>query len=241
MAATLTLLGVGNAFDPAPNSSALVQADGFTLVIDCGFSAAPALWRRLPEADAVDALVLTHHHADHCFGVVPWLDRMAYNGRRRRFTIATTEWGFGHLHRLMEAGFMTEGRLPFGIDWLDITQARQVGPFGLAVAQTRHAVVNHALRLERDGTRLAWSGDGRPTPESLALYAEADLLMHECDTVASDPPSEIHADLACVSPIAGPRRIGLYHIAAAQRDAMRARVAGDARLFVPEAGDTLDW
>ena len=57
MAITVTLNGVGEAFDPdEPNSSALVEAHGFTLLIEHGQSAVRALWQRQMHPDQIDAI-----------------------------------------------------------------------------------------------------------------------------------------------------------------------------------------
>ncbi len=233
----MTLLGVGEAFAPEPNSSALVEASGFTLLIDCGHATPPALWRARPDPDVVDAIYLTHHHADHVLGLVPVIDRWAVDGRKRKLTIYTTIWGIEQLRRLFEAMTASVGAFPIGYEVTADTP--RIGPYATRVAQTAHASPNYAIRLERNGKRLAWSGDGRPTPEALALYADADLLMHECYFTEEDA-AQYHCDLPTVRAISGPARIGIYHVRDGDRGAMRQALAGDPRLFLPEAGEVLE-
>ena len=87
---TVTLNGVGEVFDPdEPHSSTLVEAYGFTLLVDCGHSVR-VLWRRHMHPDQIDAIYLIHHHADGVLGLVPRLDRFGFDGRRRRLAIHTT-------------------------------------------------------------------------------------------------------------------------------------------------------
>lgn len=237
---TITLLGVGEAYDAnEANSAALVEAAGFTLLIDCGHSAVPAIWRRCTDPDMIDTIYLTHHHADHVVGLLPVVERWISEKRRRALTILTTPRGIDQLRRLFTAGFIPlDGTTPFPITLRPAAETARLGPFALTVAPTTHAVPNHAIRLELDGSRLAYSGDGRPTAQSLALYADADLLLHECYVPdRSDLP--YHCDLPTVRAIVGPPRIGLYHIRAGDRDAMKARIADDPRLFVPDAGAQL--
>lgn len=241
MSITITLLGVGEAFDAdEPNSAALVEAGGFTLLVDCGHSAVAPVWRACPDPETLDAVYVTHHHPDHVFGLVPVLERWGYEGRRKPLAILTTAWGIGHLRRLFEAGLMApEDKRPFPIVFQVAAETPHLGPFRLAIAPTQHAAPNHALRLERDGRSFAYSGDGRPTPESLELYAGASLLLHECYIPDQADGMSYHCDLPTVRRIQGPERIGVYHVQAGQRPAMRAAIAGDARLFMPEAGTRL--
>src|ERR1700710_1201468 len=130
----LTLLGVGEAFAPAPNSAALVEASGFELLIDCGHAVPPALWRARPDLDAVDAVYLTHHHADHVLGLVPVIERWAVEGRTRALTVLTTIWGIEQLRRLFEAMSVPAGAFP--IHYEIAAETPTVGPFRLRQALT---------------------------------------------------------------------------------------------------------
>ena len=74
----LTVLGCAGTF-PGPLSgcsSYLVEQDGFRLLLDAGNGAVSAL-QRAADLLAVDAVLLSHLHADHC------LDLVAYSYARR--------------------------------------------------------------------------------------------------------------------------------------------------------------
>jgi ribonuclease BN (tRNA processing enzyme) len=236
----ISVLGVGEASDPDhPNSSVTVASGGYRLLIDCGHSVPPVLWRRFPDPETIDALIFTHHHPDHCFGLVPWLISLADDGRRRPLPIVTTLAGMEHLKRLCEIGMVAhDSKSPFPIEWLNGAETDKLGPFSIRRAPTTHSVVNHAIRLSVGDKRFAFSGDGKPTAESRALVADATLLLQEC-YMAQAPDMKYHADIPTVRGIAGPPRIGLYHIRKDQRLPVTAELAGDSRLFVVQAGDEL--
>lgn len=231
-------LGVGDAFDAnEPNSSSLVEQDDFTLLIDCGHSAVPPLWRARPIPDTIDAVYITHHHADHVVGLPSVLDRWSWEGRRKELLIVTTGPGAQQLQQLC-ALLGIEPRFP--IRYLCSTETTAIGPFDIRTAPTEHLVPNRAVQLRAAGRCFAYSGDGRPTAAARALYAPADLLMHECWEPDPAPEVAFHSDLDTVRSIAGPPRIGLYHVRAGRRRAMAAAIAGDDRLFLPEAGIPFD-
>ncbi len=234
----ITLLGVGEAFDPEqPNSAVLVEQDEFRLLIDCGHSVVPILWRTVTDPDGIDAVFLTHRHADHVVGLPPVLDRWSWQGRRKALLVVASAAVQTQLRELLQLLAIDPA---YDICYAAPDDMPALGPFALQTAPTRHYVPNLALQLASGGRRFAFSGDGRPTAASLALFADADLLLHEC--WESDPAIDtaFHGDLGSVRGIAGPARIGLYHIRAGRRAAVREAVAGDARLFVPEAGETLE-
>lgn len=230
-------LGVGDAFDPdEANSSCLVEHAGFVLLIDCGHSVPGKLWRARPEPDAVDAVFLTHLHADHVGGLAPVIDSWSWAGRRKELVVHTTARGRAVVAALCD---LLDIHPRFAVRYVESGAADRLGPFALRTAPTEHPLPNLALRLEADGRRLAYSGDGRPTAASRALFADADLLLHECWQPDAAPEIGFHADLPTVRGIAGPPRIGLYHVKAGLRPAMRERLAGDPRLFLLEPGTVL--
>ena len=228
----ITLLGVGEAFDAEePSSATLVEQDGFTLLIDCGTTAVAPLWRTRPGPDVVDALYLTHKHLDHVGGVPAALHRWDYEGRRKELLVVATEAVIVLVQRLIAVlDVEPDYRVRYEV------QPQSIGPFAARYAPMLHSAPVYGIRLDR----FVWSGDGRPTPEMLALAADADLLMQECWSPTPCPDKPAHCDLPTARAISGPKRIGLYHIRAGHRPAMRAAITDDHRLFVPEAGEVIE-
>jgi ribonuclease BN (tRNA processing enzyme) len=234
----LELLGVGEAFDPEqPNSSVLIDHDGYTLMIDSGHSIVPRLWRTRRDPDAVDAIYFTHHHADHVLGLPPIVNLWHYEGRQKPLLIVATPPGLEQLRSLIT---LMDVEPPYPIRYQPTAETYHIGPFTARTALTQHAAPNYAIRLEAGGKRVAWSGDGRPTDASRALYRELDLLMHECFEPEAAPENLYHCDLPTIRTIAGPKRIGLYHVKCGTRPALREAIAADRRLFVPDAGDVIE-
>ena len=66
----LRVLGSCGAWPEAGRAASgfLVEWDGFRIVLDLGYATLPRLLEHCP-ADQVDAVVITHGHADHCVDV----------------------------------------------------------------------------------------------------------------------------------------------------------------------------
>src|SRR4051812_50012283 len=78
----LTVVGCSGS-GPGPTSAAscyLVEQDGFRLVLDLGNGAFGAL-QGLADPDTIDAVFLSHLHADHCLDVAPYVVWHRYSGR----------------------------------------------------------------------------------------------------------------------------------------------------------------
>src|SRR5437660_3192192 len=80
----LTVVGCSGSM-PGPHSSAscyLLEADGFRLVVDLGSGALGPL-QRYTALERVDAVVLSHLHADHCLDMCPFWVARTYSPERR--------------------------------------------------------------------------------------------------------------------------------------------------------------
>ena len=78
----LTVLGCSGS-GPGPKSAAscyLVEHEGFRLLLDLGNGAFGAL-QGLADPDRIDAVFLSHLHADHCLDVAPFVVWHRYSGR----------------------------------------------------------------------------------------------------------------------------------------------------------------
>lgn len=69
----LTIIGCSGSFPgpDSPSSCYLLEAEGFRMLLDFGNGALGALQRHLGLYD-VDAICLSHLHADHCLDMCPY-------------------------------------------------------------------------------------------------------------------------------------------------------------------------
>jgi ribonuclease BN (tRNA processing enzyme) len=80
----LTVIGcAGSAPGPkSPASCYLVEHDGFQLVLDMGNGAFGPL-QGYADPASIDAVFLSHLHADHCLDVAPYVVWHRYSGRAK--------------------------------------------------------------------------------------------------------------------------------------------------------------
>ena len=240
----VTYLGVGEGFDERyPNTSILVETTSGNLLLDCGFSAVLEFWKRVKDPDLIDIVYLTHRHADHALGLGSLLVRFFEEGRKKPITICCHSNIRDFAAGIVDYCYPGVGRfIRYPIKVVGFEDEWSWKGVRLRIAQTSHfdTVPNHAVRVEADNQVLCYSGDGRITPESEALFKGADLLVHE----GYSRTGEIigHGTMEAVKALAaklGIKNVDLIHlkrIVRPEKEKNAEFVRGWAS--IPEPGDT---
>ncbi|MER7369608.1 MBL fold metallo-hydrolase [Nonomuraea wenchangensis] len=209
----VTVLGSCGAF-PEPGracSGFAVDWDGFRLVLDLGYATLPRLLAHWPDG-AVDAVVITHEHPDHCVDL-HGLFRMRLYGDPGgpKLPLYCPP---GVLDRL--GGLEPDVDLHAVFDVRPLPGNHRLGPFELTGLSLLHYVPNAGIRLEADGVALAYSGDTGPTPLLAELGRDADLFIVEAtdrDGETGRPTRNLltSAEAGQWAARAGARRLMLTH------------------------------
>ncbi|MEX2460871.1 MAG: MBL fold metallo-hydrolase [Paenibacillaceae bacterium] len=84
MSLTIQMLGTGSAFSKKYyNNNALVQYNGYNLLLDCGYTAPKALHELNIKPYQIDSIFVTHLHADHIGGLEEFAFEMMYTYKKR--------------------------------------------------------------------------------------------------------------------------------------------------------------
>ncbi len=248
-------LGVGEAFDELlPNVSIWVrsQADGgakSSVLLDCGFTAPPRFWANCPDPEDLDALWISHFHGDHYLGIPALLTRFWESGRKKPLLIVGQEGVETIVLEAMRMAYasMME-RFAFELNFLELAPAKAVDAAGYTwrAAVSGHPRKDLALRLERGGKSLFYSGDGPPTDETLSLARGCDLAIHEAYTIEPDSPA--HGSFRTAIDLARTvraRALALVHVQRNERRERREEISHlmesirDVRVFMPEPDEEL--
>jgi ribonuclease BN (tRNA processing enzyme) len=191
----LTVVGMAGSF-PGPDSPAscyLVEHDGHRIVLDLGNGAIGAL-QRYADPYAIDAVVLSHLHADHCLDLTAYYVMRKYRPAGPAPVIPVlgptgTADRMAAAYDLPEEPGMT-GEFEFH-DHVDVTE---VGPFRITTAPANHPVEAYAIRVEAGGRSLVFSGDTGPTDALVELTRGADLALFEASFLSryENLPPNLH-------------------------------------------------
>ena len=219
----LTVVGCSGSY-PGPDSPASCylleeEHEGRTwrVLMDLGSGALGAL-QRYVDPLAIDAVLLSHLHADHCLDLCGYYVLRKYHpdGPPPRLPVWGPSDTAGRMARAydleedpgMTAEFDFRAWAPGG----EVT----VGPFAIEAVQVEHPVEAYGLRVRAAGSAVAFTGDSARCAELLEVAAGADLLLAEASFHhEADNPPGIHltgTDCGEIAAAAGVGRLVITHV-----------------------------
>ena len=189
MSVTVRFVGSGDSFGSGGRFQTCILVDGPTsrVAIDFGTSSLIALAQQGIEHNTIDAILLTHLHGDHCGGVPFMLmDAMLSAKRVRPLVIAGPPELERRMAEIREALFPGSHVMTakFPLTWIEMEPGRPQRILDLVVTpeRARHTKETNpsALRVEIDGTVVAYTGDTEWTDDVARIGQGADLLIAEC-------------------------------------------------------------
>src|SRR5262245_12444406 len=195
----LTVIGMSGSY-PGPDSAASCylleqEHDGrlYRVLLDLGNGALGTL-QRYVELDQVDAVLLSHLHADHCLDLCGYYVVRKYGDGAPlpRIPVYGPEGTADRMARAYdlepnpgmqaEFDFRTFPGQPFSL-----------GPFVVRTARVAHPVPAYAVRLDAGGSALAYSGDTGICESLVEIAGGADLMLCEASFVeAPGNPPDLH-------------------------------------------------
>jgi ribonuclease BN (tRNA processing enzyme) len=195
----ITFLGTGDAFGSGGrlNTCFHVRTAGMSFLIDCGATACIGMKRSGIKVADLDAIFISHYHADHFAGVAYVLLESRFTGRSRDLALAGPTGLQQHVSESMKALFPGAGtEYPYRISYheYDSSAAIPVSAARVSAFPVEHAPATapHALRIEVAGRVIAYSGDTEWTDALVEVARGADLFI--CELSAFDGPVGIHLD-----------------------------------------------
>lgn len=221
----ITVLGKSPAWqDPGGACSGyLVEEDGQTLLVDCGNGVFGKL-REVVDYAEVDAVVVSHLHADHCFDLIPYSYALSYSPRARAFphrrpTLYVPPGGRDVFRQITGAWNTPElVEQAFCLIEYDPEATIELGGLAIAFHAVPHYVATFAVQVRgAAATSFTFGADCRPNDAVVEFARGTDLLMLEATL---DHP-ETHGERGHLTAYeagehaqrAGAKRLVLTHIA----------------------------
>ena len=251
----IKFIGVGEAFDEdLPNTSIWVRGaerlNKSSILLDCGFTSPPPFWKSCTDADDLDAIWISHFHGDHFFGLPAMLTRFWEMKRTKPLFILGQQAIDEIVPRVLKLAYSSVAdRFAYDIRYLTVEPGDVVEAAGVTwqTAVNGHPQRDLAVRIEKGGKSVFYSGDGLSTDETLSLARAADLVIHEAFRLETNVPG--HASInSCIgfARKAKARSLALVHIQRQERRERRddiLRVSAEVKEFevlMPEPGDEVE-
>jgi ribonuclease BN (tRNA processing enzyme) len=203
----------------------LVRTPEGAVLLDAG----PGAFSKLALAidyTQLDAIVVSHMHADHFFDLVPFRYALKYGPRRSagRVPLWLPPGGSASLDALRRA-VSTDAPATFFDDVFEVgeydpMQGLLFGDLRLDFAQTRHFINTFAIRAERGGASVVYSADTAPCEAVVNLARDAAIFLCEAalglSTEAGERGHTSASEAGEMAQRAGVDRLALTHYSAAE-------------------------
>ena len=185
----LTVIGSGDAFGSGGRLQTCfhVTTPDTTFLVDCGASALIGMHREGLDPNAVDTIFITHFHGDHFAGLVWWKIHAHHTIRRsRKLTIVGPKGLKQRFNQACEVLFPGSSRVEprFELELVEFEAHEPIEVDGTRLTAFRgdhpSGALSSALRRERAGTTLSYSGDTQWVDDLIPCATGADLFITEC-------------------------------------------------------------
>jgi len=229
-------------------TSLVVRAGGTVCLVDVGGSPVQKLRRLAVDPVDLAAVVVTHTHPDHVYGLPALVQNLIILGRRTPLPVYCRVEHVDLLKSLLALFELTKE--------LDVSIQAVEPREGVRVLETPDVAItaspnvhgrmpNLAVRAEAGGRSVVYSSDTRPCAAVAALAHGATVLVHEA-TFARPDPTQWHSTAREAGEIArqaGVGRLLLAHVGYESHGALAAHVADARAAFTGPVGvvDELRW
>ncbi len=188
------------------------------MLLDIGTGALANL-RLVAGGTDLDAVIVTHMHADHFLDLIPLRYGLKYGPLRRagRMPVWLPPGGESKL-RAIATGFQSHGRDDFfdevfAIDEYDPSASLEIGKLTVTFAKTVHYIDAYAIRVESGSARLCYSSDPAPCAQVERLARSCKLFLCEAALGLASEAGPVRGHLSALEAGEMARRAGGLRLA----------------------------
>jgi ribonuclease BN (tRNA processing enzyme) len=192
----ITVLGKSPAWQDAGGacSGYLVEADGLTLLLDCGCGVF-AKMRRVVDYTDIDVVLISHLHADHMLDLVPFASALTYAPRQQPVPVGghpgtdnparprlIAPYGAAECFDRVSAGSgMRPGHVQgaFHLREYGPEDTFDLGPLDARFVRVPHFIETNAVELREGDRRFTFGADCAPNDALCEFARDTELLLIE--------------------------------------------------------------
>ncbi len=209
----ITTIGWWGAYPNAGQATSgyLLESEGFTALIDCGSGVLTQL-QQYTTLQAIDAVVLSHYHADHVadIGCLQYAARILMDLGQRKQPLQI----YGHAE---DDNFDGLNYLQYSIGFaFDSQTTLPLGPLKFTFCRNIHPDPCYSMRIEENGLAFVYISDTGYTDDLVEFAHQADLLLCEAslyDEYQGRIPGHLTAgETGRIAAAAGVQHLVLTHL-----------------------------
>lgn len=189
----VTVVGCSGSFPGAdsPASCYLIEHEGTAIVLDLGNGSLGPL-QRFIALDRIDAVFLSHLHADHCLDLCGYYVYRRYHpqGALPRLAVYGPEGTPARLARAYD--LPPDPGMTREFDFRAYGEPVRIGPLSITTSRVRHPIEAYALRVETADHAVVYSGDTGPTAALVDIARGADLALFEASFLDGGEQPDVH-------------------------------------------------
>lgn len=195
----ITMLGTGSAFAKRyNNNNALIEVDGYRLLVDCGITLPKALHEAELDFAQLDAVLISHIHADHVGGLEELAFQMMFRYQRKPVLYIAEELVQPIWEYTLRGG-LTQEHLSSLSDFFEVRPVKAGETYELAnglsvkLIPTKHIAGKASFSFVFN-ERFFYSADMRFDDKLLQelVNGGVETIFHDCQL---ESPGVVHASL----------------------------------------------
>jgi ribonuclease BN (tRNA processing enzyme) len=219
----LQFIGSGDAFGSGGRLNTCFHVTGqqVNFLIDCGASSLIGLKKEDIRLNGIQAIFVTHFHADHFGGIPFFMLDAQFSSKRIQPLIMVGPPGLVHWYeRVMETSFpgSLKTKPKFALSFIELKPKEQTEVAGVKVRpfQALHGDSDgpyFSYRLETENRTVTYTGDTEWTDELIETASQSDLFIAEA--YFFEKKIKFHLDLTTLIeqlPLIQPKRLILTHM-----------------------------
>lgn len=216
----LTVVGCAGSYPTpeSPGSCYLIEHDDHRILLDLGNGALGPLQQHvaLEWPRALDAVILSHCHADHCADTAVLFVQRNYAPQPARDRLLML--GPGETRDRVAGVYGMTDPSPLDDQFEFRSFPREpvtVGPFTIETVRAVHPVESYSIRVTAGGRSLTYSGDTAANDRLRELARGTDVALFEASFIGTDNPDGVHmtgADAGAIARDAGAGLLLLTHL-----------------------------
>jgi ribonuclease Z len=179
----IVFFGTAGAVQSASDANVcfVVRSGNYSLLVDASDSPVQNLLKAGLDPLELDAMVLTHSHTDHIYGVPSLIHNLWLMKRDKPLRIITNAYTAAKTKELLELFGLPDKEGMFPIEWIDGERGvpQTIATPLLRLFPVEHSVPTSGVRIEGEGTAFVYTADTAPFDGLIETVRGCRSLIHE--------------------------------------------------------------